>query len=518
MSANLQYPMPHVWPTVVHMLDDAARRAPHQVALICQEESLTYLQYAACVSGLAYELRALGAGEGGRVALLMSNSLDIAIATFAVQASGAQVVPLNPAYTSTELEPMLQSAQAHAILYDAAVVKTIAPLLHMFKPECCIQVGGGARRFTQWRNDVELAQTLPLPRPEALSTLQYTGGTTGNSKGVNLRHRSVATNVSQREALFPTQPDAECVLVITPLFHVYAVAMGLYLACYGRGTLVVVAKYRPDAVLDAIQRHRVTLMSASPTIFIGLMGFEGFAKYDLSSLRACSSGASALSGETLNRWESAAGCVISEGYGQSESGPVLTYNPRHGTRKLGSVGIAVPNTELQIVDTATGTRVMAVGEVGEIRARGPQIMQGYRDLPAETAQSLRDGWLYTTDIGELDDQGYLYIRDRKKEMVIVGGFNVYPREVEDALSTHPDVIEAGVVGVADAYRGETLVACVVSRNAGLTQEALVGYLADRLVKYKVPGEVRFVGALPKTSIGKTDKNQLRADVAVIPTT
>ena len=517
MSVHLQYPMPHVWPTVVHMLDDAARRAPHHVALVCGDESLTYLQYAACVSGLAHELRAKGAGEGGRVALVMSNSLDIAIATFAVQASGAQVVPLNPAYTSTELEPMLQSAQAHAILYDTAVAKTIAPLLHMFKPECAIQVGDGARRFTQWRDDVALAQTLPVPRPDALSTLQYTGGTTGNSKGVNLTHRSVATNVSQREALFPTQPEAECVLVITPLFHVYAVAMGLYLACYGRGTLVVVAKYRPDLVLDAIQRHRVTLMSGSPTIFIGLMGFEGFATYDLSSLRACSSGASALSGETLNRWESAAGCVVSEGYGQSESGPVLTYNPRHGTRKLGSVGIAVPHTKVQIVDTATGTRVMAVGEIGEIRARGPQIMQGYRDLPAETAQSLRDGWLYTTDIGELDDQGYLYIRDRKKEMVIVGGFNVYPREVEDALTTHPDVIEAGVVGVADAYRGEALIACVVSRNDGLTQEALIEYLARRLVKYKIPGEVRFVVALPKTSIGKTDKNQLRADVAVKPT-
>jgi long-chain acyl-CoA synthetase len=513
MSAIAQPPMPHVWPTVVHMLADAAKRAPHRVALVCADESMTYLQYVACVSGLARELNALGVGQGARVALVMSNSLDIAIATFAVQASGAQVVPLNPAYTCAELEPMLESAHAQAIFYDVAAAKTMAPLLRMFDAQCAIAVGEGARRFTQWRDDPALVEILLLPSPEALSTLQYTGGTTGRSKGVDLIHRSVATNVSQREALFPTEPDAERVLAITPLFHVYAVAMGLYLACYGRATLVIIPRYRPDVVLDAMQQHRITLMSGSPTIFIGLMAYAGFANYDLTSLRACSSGASALSGETLNRWESATGCTVSEGYGQSESGPVLTYNPRHGTRKLGSVGVAVPDTEIQIVDSETGTRVLPIGEVGEIRVRGPQIMRGYRGLPVETAQALRDGWLYTTDLGQLDDDAYLSIRDRKKEMVIVGGFNVYPREVEDALTTHPDVLEAGVVGVVDDYRGEALIACVVTRNTGLTQQAITDHLAGRLAKYKIPREVRFVHALPKTSIGKTDKNQLRADVA-----
>jgi long-chain acyl-CoA synthetase len=199
MSAGARPPMPHVWPTVVHMLADAAKRAPDRAALVCADQSLTYLQYAACVSGLARELNALGVGPGARVALVMSNSLDIAIATFAVQASGAQVVPLNPAYTSAELEPMLESAQARAIFYDLAAAQTLAPLLRMFEPQCAIAVGEGARRFTQWRDDLALAKTLPFPSPEALSTLQYTGGTTGRSKGVDLIHRSVSTNVSQRE-------------------------------------------------------------------------------------------------------------------------------------------------------------------------------------------------------------------------------------------------------------------------------------------------------------------------------
>lgn len=513
MNTYMPPRMPHVWPTVVHMLADAAQRAPEHAALVCGDETLSYRQYAACVSGLAHELRTLGVGPGTRVVLVMSNSPDIAIATFAVQAAGAQVVPLNPAYTGAELEPMLDNAQALAILYDSAAARTLAPLLSRFGPQCAIEVGAGARRFTQWQAEPALAATLPLPDADSLSTLQYTGGTTGRSKGVDLLHRSVAINVSQREALFPTEPEAERVLAITPLFHVYAVAMGLYLACYCRATLVIVPKYRPDAVLDAIQRHRITLMSGSPTIFIGLMAYEGFGRYDLGSLRACSSGASALSAQTLQRWESATGCTVSEGYGQSESGPVLSYNPRHGKRRLGSVGVAVPDTEIQIVDTETGTRILPPGEVGEIRVRGPQIMQGYRGQPEATAQALRDGWLYTTDIGELDDEGYLHIRDRKKEMVIVGGFNVYPREVEDALGTHPDVVEAGVVGVADAYRGEALVAWVVTRNPALTAQAVTDHLAGRLSKYKIPREVRFVATLPKTSIGKLDKNQLRRDTA-----
>ena len=512
MSTIGKTPMPHVWPSVVHMLADAAKRSPDHLALVCGEESLTYREYAACVSGLAYELKELGIANGSRVALVMANSNDIAIATFAVQAAGAQVVPLNPAYTAAELGPMLESAQAQAIFFDSATAQTLSSLLGMFKANCCFEVGEGAHRFTKWKDQPTLADALPLPDTEWLSTLQYTGGTTGKSKGVNLTHRSVAINVSQRQGVFPAEMDVERVLAITPLFHVYAVAMGLYLACYSRGTLVIIPRYRPDIVLESIQLHRITMMGGSPTIFIGLMNYEGFDKYDLGSLRACPSGASALSAETLNRWEAAAACVVSEGFGQSETGPVIAFNPRFGTRKLSSVGIAVPETEIQIVDTDTGTRVLGVGEVGEIRTRGPQMMQGYRGLPDESAVALRDGWLYTTDIGELDAEGYLYIRDRKKEMVIVGGFNVYPREVEDALVTHPDIVEAGVVGVADSYRGESLVATVVSKNPSLSADAVLAHLAERLVKYKLPRQVRFVDALPKTIIGKTDKNQLRADV------
>jgi long-chain acyl-CoA synthetase len=267
-------------------------------------------------------------------------------------------------------------------------------------------------------------------------------------------------------------------------------------------------------VLDLVARHRITLLAASPTILTGLMACAEFAAADLTSLRLCYSGSSALPESTLRRWEAATGCAVVEGYGQSEAGPVLSYNPRDGTRKVGSVGVAVPGTRIEIVDTETGSVVQPPGAVGEIRAQGPQLMRGYRNLPQETAAALRDGWLYTGDIGELDGDGYLYIRDRKKEMVIVGGYNVYPREVEEALYTHPRVREAGVVGVPDAYRGEALVATVVlAPGAPLGADELLAHLAQRLVRYKLPRSVRVVDALPKTGVGKVDKNRLREDAA-----
>jgi long-chain acyl-CoA synthetase len=515
--------LPTVWPSVVHMLDAAARQSPDRLALICDDESLTYREYAACVAGFALELQAAGVGAGTRVVLLMGNSLDIAIATFAVQAAGAQVVPLNPAYTASELGPMLADADPAAIVFDSALAATVMPLAAALEREGAlrdaqddavirIDVGPTSRRLTAWRADPGLAGRLPLPDPGALSTLQYTGGTTGRSKGVDLLHRAVAVNVSQREALLPSRPGREVVLVATPLFHVYAVAMGLYLAAYARATLVIVARYRPEAVLDAVARHGVTLLAASPTILVGLLGCAAFARADLRSLRLCFSGASALPQATLERWEAATGCPVAEGYGQSEAGPVLAYNPAQGVRKVGSVGVALPATRIEIVDLETGRVVQPTGSAGEIRACGPQLMRGYRNLPEESAAALRDGWLYTGDIGTLDDDGYLFIRGRKKEMVIVGGYNVYPREVEEALCAHPKVAEAAVVGVPDAYRGEALVATVVVQDAGITADQLLAHLAERLVKYKLPRTVRFVAALPKTGIGKVDKVALRDEI------
>jgi long-chain acyl-CoA synthetase len=502
--------LPHVWPTVVHMLADAARRRPDAPALVCGDDRLSYRAYAACVAGFAGLLHERGIGRGARVALLMSNSADLAIAAFGVQAAGAQVVPLDPAYTASELGPMLEDAESALVVCDARVVATL-DAASASMPRLVVGDAPGQQRLVARRDQPALAERLPLPEPAWLSTLQYTGGTTGRSKGVELDHAAVSINVSQREAVVSTTADDERVLVVTPLFHVYAVAMGLYLAAYARATLVVLARYRPEAVLESIAAERITLLAASPTVLAGLIACDGFPGAGLASLRLVTSGASALPAATLARWEAATGCPIVEGYGQSEAGPVIAYNPRHGARKVGSVGVALPRTRIEIVDTATGRASQPPGREGEIRVRGPQLMRGYRRRPQETADALRDGWLHTGDIGAFDADGYLRICGRRKELAIVAGFNVYPREVEEALCTHPQLVEAAVVGVPDAYRGEALVGYVVAvAGAAIDGEALLAWLGERLVRYKLPRSIHVVDALPKTGPGKVDKVALKA--------
>jgi long-chain acyl-CoA synthetase len=491
------------------MLAAAAGAATDREALRCGHESLSYRNYAACVAGFAAELSAaVGPGVAqSRIAVVMANSIDTAIAFYAVAATGAQLVPLNPAYTAHELEPILSDAEPALIVFDGALEGMVRALAARIGVERLIAIGPD-KRLTAWRGSNRAINSFP--DPDSLGLLQYTGGTTGRSKGVNLTHRAVATNVTQRDALLPSE-DGERILAVTPLYHSYAMAMGLHLASHCRGTLVLLPRYHPKDVLDLIARERITLFAGSPTLFTGLMGHADFATNDFSSLKLCFSGASALPVETLRRWEDATGCGICEGYGQTEAGPVLTYNPRHGLRKVGSVGTALPWTEVQIVDVETGTKVLPAGETGEVRARGPQIMSGYRNRPDETAAALRDGWLYTGDIGAFDDEGYLFIRDRKKDMAIVGGFNVYPREIEEVLCAHPAVAEAAVVAVADLYRGEALHAYVTLKDsAGADADSLLAYLKERLTKYKVPAWIDTSGAIPKTSVGKIDKVALRA--------
>ena len=510
-ATNPSVPMPRVHETVVHMLAEAADLAGGSPALACEGRQLTYTEYLRSVAGFAHELQGLGA-RGERVALVCGNSIEICVAMFGIQAAGAQAVPLNPIYTARELTGILRDAEPVAIIYDSAAAATLEPLIAGLKIRHAIRVGkDGGRLLDGWRNDDSLVLPRPLPQPESLAALQYTGGTTGLPKGVNLTHRALSYNISQREAMLPTRKDTERILCVMPLFHVFAIAMCLHLAAYCRGRLIILPRYRPDAVLDTLESEGITILPAGPSVFIGLMGFEGFAKRDFSALRVCYSGSAPLPAETLKLWQELTGCPILEGFGQTEAGPVLTYVREGGVIKPGSAGQVLPLTEVQIVDVETGTRVFGVGEIGEIRARGPQIMSGYRNRPEETANTLRDGWLHTGDIGEFDHDDYLYIRDRKKDMAIVGGYNVYPREVDEVLYSHPDVQEAAAVGVPDSYRGEVIKAYVVLKpDAAVTADGILGHCRVNLAKYKVPTAVEIVKELPKTTVGKIDKKALRS--------
>ncbi len=494
-------------PTVVHMLAEAARKEPDREALVCGEKRLTYRHYANAVAAFATELSARDVA-GKTVALVMGNSIDHAIAAFAVQAAGAQLAPLNPAYTAHELGDILADAEPALVIHDDGLESLLGPLAASDRR---IAVGGARRLAGAGQHP-----SLPLPDSATPALLQYTGGTSGRAKGVELRHASIAANVAQREAALPTSAG-DCVLVMTPLFHSYASAMGLHLAARAAATLVILPRFRPELAMETVSRERITLFCGAPTIFNAILAHPDAGRTDWSSLRLSYSGSAALPAATLARWEALTGCRICEGYGQTEAGPVLTYNSPLSIMKPGTVGRPLPGTEIEIVDVATGMERLPPGEPGEIRARGPQIMTGYRKRPEETAQALREGWLYTGDIGRFDEDGHLLITDRKKELVIVSGYNVYPREVEEALAAHPGVGEAGVVGRPDAYRGEALVAFVVARpGAGLTAEAASAHLAERLVRYKIPQDIRIVAGLPRTAVGKIDKVALRRLAGVEP--
>ena len=493
------------------MLAEAAHAATDREAIVCGAERITYAQYLSNVAGLAHELLTLGAA-GERVALVMGNSIDICVAMFAAHAAGAQLVPMNPIYTAREFAPMIADAAPLAIIYDSAVAATIEPLARSQAVAHLIPVGPDARRLIRlptapdkWGNELP----EPLPAPDGLATLQYTGGTTGRSKGVNLTHRTVSTNISQREALVPTRRGVERILCVMPLFHAYACAMCLHNAVYCQGTLVIVPRYQADVVFDLLVRERITALAGSPTVFTGLLASPRFATMDFPDLHVSYSGSAPLPESLLAQWEQATGAPVVEGYGQTESGPVISFNPLQGLRKPRSVGIAVPGTEIQIVDAATGHTVLGHGQIGEIRVRGPQLMSGYRGLPQESAAALRDGWLYTGDLGELDDAGYLYIRDRKNDLCLVSGYNVYPREVEEVLYLHPAVVEAAVIGVEDAYRGTRIRAYLVVSDPSVDQAELDRHCRANLAPYKVPREYVVLPSLPKTTVGKIDKKALR---------
>ncbi len=475
--------------TTVAILERAATERPNVLALICGERELSYREYADAVSGLASRL--VDAGATGRtVAIVLRNSIEICIAMFAVHAAGATAAALNPDYTKSELAPMFADAQPVVTLTHDDLADRVTAL-------CPGEI------WTDLETLPPVLTSLPAIADESIATLQFTGGTTGRPKGVMLSHRAIATNVAQREAVVPSNFGDERIICVMPLFHIFAMAMGLHLAAYAAGTLVILPRYRPDWVMDAIERYAITRFPAGPTVFNSLLGFDGLDRARLSTVRCAYSGSAPLAHDTLTRWEAATGIPIYEGYGQSEAGPILTHHGPGMTLKQGSVGPALPGTEIGIVG----------GDVGEIRARAPQIMTGYLDRPDETAAALNDGWLYTGDIGRIDADGYLFIEDRKKDMVIVGGYNVYPREIDEVLMAHPDIVEAAAIGVPDAYRGEVIWAFIVG---DLSEAAVLERCEAALVRYKHPNTIRFIRALPRTSVGKIDKQALkvmaRADI------
>ena len=493
--------------TVSSMLRDSAAQFPEREAVVCGDVRLHYMELSRAATALAGTLRRSGAA-GERVAVLMGNGAAIVVALYGIWEAGAQAVPLNPEYTERELTEILADADVHTVVCGSPQRARLGALLERSARSALLVIDDAdVRRLV----DEGALPGLPPPAPDSLAIVQYTGGTTGRSKGVMLTHRTVAVNVLQRDAAIPMEPGRERVLCVTPLYHAYATAMALFPALSSGGTLFILGRFKPEPLFHVIERERITLFAGAPSIYNALVAHPDFERRDLSSLSASFSGSAPLAVDVLERWQRVSGAPILEGYGLTEASPILTFNPRHGTRKPGSVGPAVGATEIEIVDPVEGTRILARGSVGEVRARGPQLMVGYRNRPAETQDMVRGGWLYTGDLGELDEDGYLFIRGRKKEMVIVGGFNVYPREVEEVLFTLKGVQDCGVIGVRDSYRGEVLQAFIVRDPGGaLAAEDVLAHCARNLVRYKVPARVSFIDTMPRTTVGKLDRIALAA--------
>jgi long-chain acyl-CoA synthetase len=528
--------------TLQRLLEESVRRFPDHTAIIFpgrvgDSYKLSYRKLNQQANRLANALVNLGVKKGDRVALLLPNCPQFVISYYAVLKVGGIVVATNPLYSPREMEYQLKDCSAETIILLSLFYRTIAelkertnlrnlvvtnikeylpPLTRLLftlfrerKEGHRVDISGAKDTYSFL--DLLLRSFDPAPPsvtvgPEDVAMFQYTGGTTGLSKAAVALHRNVVANVFQMRAW--AEPVArkegeEAVLGVMPLFHVYGMVTVMHFSVLTGSAMVLLSRFETEQVLKAINRYKPAFFPGVPTMYVAINSHPKVSKYKLRSIEACVSGAAPLPVEAKQKFEELTGGKLAEGYGLSEAPVVVTANPIVGKGKTGSIGVPFPDVEARIMDVETGEREMPVGEVGELAIRAPQVMQGYWNRPKETAAVLRQGWLYTGDLAKMDEDGFFGIVDRKKEMIIAGGFNIYPREVEEVLYEHPKVKEAVCFGVPDPYRGETVKVCIVLREGeGATPEEITEFCRTRLARFKVPKLVEFRKELPKSLVGK----------------
>jgi len=522
------------------LLEDAARDFPHAPALHFEGRTISYAQLHQQARRFSGVLAGLGVGRGTKVGLILPNCPQAVVALFGALRLGATVVQNNPLYTERELGHQLADAGVEVLVcldltYDRVkALRSRTSIREVIVTSVLDELSGLKRRLApytkkgkaasasigkdepvrRWREALASAPAAPelveVDADHDLALLQYTGGTTGVSKGVMLSHANLRANVEQVRAWFPdADPGREVMMAVLPFFHVYGLTVCLLLGLRLGAALVLLPRFDLDGVLAAVDRYRPTLFPGVPTMYVAINNAVEKGGHDLSSIKACLSGAAALPLEVAERFERFSGGRLVEGYGLSETSPVAIANPIYGKRKAGTIGMPIPDTLARVADPDDPSLTMPAGEKGELALAGPQVMQAYWNRPDETAQVLRDGWLLTGDMAVMDEEGYFSIVDRKKELIIAGGYNIYPREVEEVLYEHPKILEVCVAGVPDSYRGEIVKAFVVLRpGEEASTDEIREFAKARLAAYKVPRAVEFRDELPKTLIGKVLRRAL----------
>jgi len=509
------------------ILERAAKRYPDKDALVFKEDKMSFKELKDKVDRLATFLSGFGIKKGDSVAILLPNLSPCVISYYAILRIGAIVVMNNPLYSDRELEHQLNDSGAKALITMDIFGNRMIDLRQKtgIKQIIYTSVLGTevkpAEDVYEWE-DI-LSKTSPSPPAVELSfddvaMYQYTGGTTGVSKGAMLTHRNLSCNVQQLASwlISPLKGGLKegqgMSLSAPPFFHAFGLTAAMNSSIYLGWTQVMIPRPQPDQLLEAIRKFKPTFIFLVPTMYIGILNHPDFDKVDMKSIKFCGSGAAALPVEVIEKIQKKTGSPLMEGYGMTEASPITHVNPFGGLRKPGSVGVPIQNTLSRIVDLKDGITPVPVGEVGEIVFKGPQVMKGYLNMPDETAKALKGGWLHSGDLGKMDEDGYFYVVDRKKDMVVSGGYNVYPKEIEDVYLEHPKVAEAAAIGVPHPTRGEQVkLMLVLKEGKSATEEEMIKYCSDKLAKYKWPTMVEFRSELPKSAVGKILKHVLRGE-------
>jgi long-chain acyl-CoA synthetase len=527
--------------TLHGLLEDSSKRFPRSTAIIFpgafgDDFRMTYRKLDQLSNKLSKALIEMGVKKGDRVALLMPNCPQFVISYYAVLKAGGIVVATNPLYSPREMESQLKDCGAKTVILLSLFYKTVMGLKERTGLKNVIVTNvkeylppESRKAFAVFKERQE-GHFVRLPKaenihkfqdllrrhsiaspgvkvdPDDVAIFQYTGGTTGLSKAAVATHYGVMANVYQMRAWsnpLNLEDGREIAMAVMPFFHAYGMIVVLHFCVYGAAAMILLPRFEIDNVLKAIDKYKPSFFPGVPTMYVALNNYPDVGKYDLTSIKACVSGAAPLPTEVQETFEGISGGRLVEGYGLSEA-PVVTHStPLVGVRKIGSIGVPIPDVEAKIMDGETGKKEMAIGEVGELVIRAPQVMKQYWNRPEETDNVLRGGWLYTGDMAKIDEDGFFFIVDRKKELILAGGFNIYPREIEEVLYEHPKIKEVSCFGVPDPYRGETVkVAIVLKEGETATEEEIVEFCRERLARYKIPKLVEFRDQLPKSLIGK----------------